>query len=51
MATDNKTKPETQDDLFHGAAIIQPDGQEVPITDDMIEEVFEDLTQSDVSKH
>ena len=52
----NKSKEESQTPSiipkpdFHGAALIDKDGNEVPITEDMLEDAFEKLEKPDKKK-
>ncbi len=50
MTTANEKKEQmTQDDStadFHGAAIINSDGQEVPITEEMVKQACEELEEN-----
>lgn len=51
MTNKSDIPSESNEDLFHGAAIIAPDGNEIPITDDMIEDVLKVLIQPDHTGH
>lgn len=44
----NQKKPASEVDL-HGAAIIDENGKEVPITESMLSEAFDKLTQNENS--
>ncbi len=35
---------------FHGAAVIDEDGNEIPITEDMVQEAFEELEEETAEK-
>lgn len=45
MKKNQQNLPEIQPDVFHGAAFLDADGNEIPITENMISEAFDDLIQ------
>ncbi|WP_461518049.1 PA1571 family protein [Porticoccus sp.] len=42
----NKTTVSEPSPDFHGAAVIDEDGNEIPITEGMLQEAFEELEES-----
>ncbi|WP_461482482.1 PA1571 family protein [Porticoccus sp.] len=47
MSQNNRHKPEEPQSNpdFHGAALIDEEGNEIPITEDMVQEAFVELEQ------
>ena len=42
----NKTAASEPSPDFHGAAVLDEDGNEIPITEDMVQEAFEELEEA-----
>lgn len=45
MKKNKENLPEASPDVFHGAALLDASGNEIPITENMISEACEDLIQ------
>ncbi|MBU2706985.1 hypothetical protein KCM76_13405 [Zooshikella marina] len=46
IPTSNKTKPSHRPDIFNGGAIIDENGKEVPITEEMLQKAFKRLEKA-----
>ncbi|MDP1519846.1 hypothetical protein Q8A57_02590 [Porticoccus litoralis] len=46
----DNTSDTTQPPDFHGAAVIDENGNEIPITEDMVQEAFEELEEETADK-
>jgi hypothetical protein len=47
MKKSKEAAPDTATDVFHGATLLNEQGEEVPITENMIADACEELLQTD----